>query len=191
MQSSQNQNESKAKSKTKVESIQKSIAKNKNSQITQGSYSSFSIRQKLAIIKNQNTEKKGLKIKTRSDQCSVNTDMLEKKPYKDDTESQNEAIDLNGQNLAEGCAQDTKKIQDKATLIESISNNKPVGPLPTNYAKRPSRPSTPLLDQHEKEDLEKFGFSLDSKTVKDTLNLLGRNFIIAFLFNMFIDIDLI
>ena len=162
-----------------TENKQKTVVKNNNSndEASNADNTSTSIRQKLAIMKNKNAEQKNLKIKTRSNQCSENAslndeikqEISEKVKLNDEINKANEKDDTPDVEIG------SEKKQEEIKIKTEVENQKqPIAPSKQDNEKKLSRPSTPLLDQHEKENLENFGLSLDSKTVKDTLNLLGR-----------------
>ena len=169
---------SNAYQKVNTENKQKTVVKNNNSNDEASNADNTSVRQKLAIMKNKNTDQKNLKIKTRSNQCSENAslndeikqEISEKVKLNDENNKANEKDDTADVDIG------SEKKQEEIKIKTEVENQKqPIAPSKQDNEKKLSRPSTPLLDQHEKENLENFGLSLDSKTVKDTLNLLGKH----------------
>ena len=160
-----------------TENKQKTVVKNNHSNDEASNADNTSIRQKLAIMKNKNTDQKNLKIKTRSNQCSENASLNDeiKQEISDKVKLNDEMNKANEKDDTPDVDIGSEKKQEEVKIKTEVENQKqPIAPSKQDNEKELSRPSTPLLDQHEKENLENFGLSLDSKTVKDTLNLLGR-----------------
>ena len=164
--------------KVNAENKQKTVVKNNNSNDEASNADNTSVRQKLAIMKNKNTDQKNLKIKTRSNQCSENASLNDeiKQEISDKVKLNDEINKANEKDETPDVDIGSEKKQEEIKIKTEVENQKqPIAPSKQDNEKKLSRPSTPLLDQHEKENLENFGLSLDSKTVKDTLNLLGRH----------------